>query len=260
MMNILQTMNQSKTYNCLYCNRDYREKFNYDRHIGFCEFSHKSQKEQDNEIDAFEKVPGMYELFAYIKELSVRVGKLEKENTVLKQQLNIEKKKVDIGVWLNSLPNKPSITFTKWILDIPYHKYLNHIFMKDMEYAIQSCLEKGSNDISINDKEFSPIYATNQKKNMFYVYDEIQIDGKKMPQWCLITGKDMDKWLNYISQALLIEFKKWCDEHQREINNNDDMNQKYISNFKKIIGSCKNADEIRNHNIRKYLFNKIKET
>ena len=253
-------LTNTRTFNCLYCNRDYREKFNYDRHIGFCEFSHKSQKECDGEIDAFEKVPGMYDLFAYIKELSVRVGKLEKENIVLKQQLNIEKKKVDIGVWLNSLPNKPPITFTKWILDIPFQKYLNNIFAKDMESAIKTCLENGSNEIFICDKDNAPIYATIQKKNMFYVYDEIQVDGQKIAQWCLISGKDMDKWLNYISQAFLIEFKHWCDEHQREINNNDDMNQKYLSNFKKIIGSCKNTDEIRNHNIRKYLFNKIKET
>ena len=253
-------MNHSKTYNCFYCNRDYREKFNYDRHIGFCEFSYKSQKECDGEIDAFEKVPGMYDLFAYVKELSVRVGKLEKENIILKQQLHIEKKKVDIGVWLNSLPNKPPITFTKWILDIPFQKYLVQLFAKDMESAMKTCLENGSNEIFMCDKDNAPIYATIQKKNMFYVYDEIQVDGKKTAQWCLITGKDMDKWLNYISQAFLIEFKHWCDEHQREINNNDDMNQKYISNFKKIIGSCKNTDEIRNYNIRKYVFNKIKET
>ena len=64
-------------YSCNYCMREYKEKYNYDRHIGFCEFSHKSMKERESEIEAFDKPPSVNELFHYIKEISVRVDKLE---------------------------------------------------------------------------------------------------------------------------------------------------------------------------------------
>ena len=75
----------ASTYNCRYCKREYREKFNYDRHIQCCEFTFKSRREQNNEIDMLAPAPSHHEMYQFIQHLSVRVDKLEKENKRLHQ-------------------------------------------------------------------------------------------------------------------------------------------------------------------------------
>ena len=245
-------------YTCKCCHRDYKEKFNYDRHIGFCEFSHKSIRERENGIDAFEKTPSINELFSFVKELVVRIDVLEKENAKLKQFTNINKRKMDFADWLNN-HNKPTITFTKWLTEIPYYQFLDDIFKNDLISGSLTSLQNG------NGCSNKPIYAFIQKPNVFYVYDEIMDDGdgdgdKRTLQWIMITGNEFDKWLNYISQSFLIEFKKWCDEHKNEIDNNEIMKEQYFSNFQKVLGNSKMGVDVRNQRIRQQYFNIIKQS
>ena len=81
---------------CKFCNREYKEKFNHDRHAQTCEFLSKTRREQDNEIDRFEKLPTQKEMFLLIQELSRRITKLEKENSQLKGSIKRKLKFNDI--------------------------------------------------------------------------------------------------------------------------------------------------------------------
>ena len=245
-------------YSCNYCMREYKEKYNYDRHIGFCEFSHKSAKERETEIEAFDKIPTVNELFHYIKEISVRVDKLEKENTHLKQLLNIENKKLNIIDQLNYSTNKPPITFTQWIKDLDYGKYIYNIFDADLMSGMFECCCRGSHGIDIYNKENSPIRCFTQKPNVFFVYDEINCGDGKILQWTMLNGKSLDKWLNYIAHAFLVQFKFWCDENQTEIDNDEAKKEQYFNNYKKVLGSTKQTDEIRNLRIRQKLYSIMK--
>jgi hypothetical protein len=58
----------------------------------------------------------------------------------------------------------------------------------------------------------------------------------------------------------LIEFKKWCDVHKNEIDNDEIMKEKYFSNFQKVLGNSKISEENRNQRIRQQLFNKLKQS
>ena len=246
-------INTSK-YTCNHCLRGYKEKFNYDRHIGFCEFLHKSVKERENEIDAFETTPSVTELFSFVKELVVRIDKLEKENAQLKHIVTISKRKLGFTDWLNH-HNKPCVTFTKWLSEIPYHIYLNDIFNNDLISGIVLSLQHKNTGVGY------PIYAFVEKQNCFYIYDEVlDSDNERKLKWILIQGNDFDKWLNYISQSFLIEFKKWCDENKNEIDNNEIMKEIYFSNFQKVLGNSKLSVDIRNQRIRQQLFQKIKQS
>ena len=73
------------TYDCQYCNRNYKEKFNYDRHLLCCEFLFKSRREQNHEIDLLGPIPSQREMYQLIQHMSVRIDKLEKENIRLRQ-------------------------------------------------------------------------------------------------------------------------------------------------------------------------------
>jgi hypothetical protein len=247
-------MNNNIKYTCTHCLRDYKEKFNFDRHIGYCEFSHKSIKERENEFDAFEKPPSLSELFSFVKELVIRVDKLEKENVQLKHMATLSKRKLGFSDWLN-YHNKPYVTFTQWLSEIPYHIYLNDIFNNDLISATLLSLQYK------NSEGGYPVYAFVEKQNCFYIYDEIMdTNNEKKTQWILIQGNDFDKWLNYISQSFLIEFKKWCDEHKNEIDNNEIMKETYYSNFQKVLGNSKLSVDVRNQRIRQQLFQKIKQS
>jgi hypothetical protein len=242
------------THTCKHCFREYKEKFNYDRHIGFCEFSHKTIRERDHEIESFEKPPSINELFSFVKELVIRIDKLEKENEHLKKITAISKKKLGFGDWLN-FHNKPSITFTKWLSEIPYHLYLNDVFNQDLISGTVASLQHKNSDVGY------PIYAFVEKQNGFYIYDEMTDDESETKlKWIWIQGSDFDKWLNYISQSFLIEFKKWCDEHKKDIDTNEVMKEKYYSNFQKVLGNSKLSVDVRNQRIRQQLFHKIKQS
>ena len=247
-------------YTCNHCHRDDKEKFNYDRHIGFCEFSHKSLRERENIIEAFEKTPSINELFSFVKELVVRIDKLEKENAKLKQFTNINKRKLEVVEWLN-YHNKPSITFTNWLSQIHYDQYLTDVFNGDLIIGTVACLQ----DNISNSNSGYPICAFVEKPNTFYVYDEMfendSLDNnEKTLKWIKIQGNEFDKWLKYISNTFLIEFKKWCDVHKNEIDNDEIMKEKYFSNFQKVLGNSKISEENRNQRIRQQLFNKLKQS
>ena len=244
----------SKKYCCSYCNRDYKEKFNYDRHIGFCEFSHKSVKERENEIDEFENTPNLKDIFKYVKELSVRVSTLEKENSKLKQLVNIEQRKIEILDWLNT-QKKPNITFTDWITNIPFKEYLQVIFNNDLITGIIQCLDNGSNNITITDYDKIPFRAFSNKTKYFYIYDKLNNDEN---EWFALSHNDFHKWINYIAKNFLIEFKTWVQENENEINHNELMKENYFNNFQKVLGN-KTTDEIRNHRICLAIYNKIKQ-
>ena len=75
----------SSTYDCKYCKRNYKEKFNYDRHLLCCEFIFKSRREQNNEADLLAPIPTQREMYQLIQHMSIRIDKLEKDNQRLQQ-------------------------------------------------------------------------------------------------------------------------------------------------------------------------------
>jgi hypothetical protein len=244
------TSTQNK-YCCKYCSSSYKEKFNYDRHVDFCEFSFKSIKEIENEIEAFEKPPSVSQLFAFVKELSVRMNKLEKENAQLKIFVRQQKKRVNILDWLNNRYDcTPDDGFHEWMSSLPIEFYLEKIFETDLLTALIKCLDDGFENL-----EKIPICCFSQKLNVFYVYIN---DGKEDKKWSLITNKQLNKWFSFLSQKLLVAFKNWYDENKRVIDSNEKSKEQYYENFQKVLGG-KMSDDTRNHRLRQYCYNKLKQ-
>lgn len=257
---IINKTNLTMNYTCKCCTREYKEKFNYDRHVGFCEFSHKSRKERENDVEVYDKTPSVQELFGFMKEMSIRMDKLEKENAKLRVFANLQKKKIDILEWLNEKSNcKPPMVFTDWINGLPLQEKLSSVFNFDLFTGIVKCLEKGVDNISIDDFDNLPIRAFSQKPNTLYIFDKQEsIDSLPVARWTMISNKMFDKWLNYIGKKFVVEFKKWCDENKTEIDTNEAMKECYFDNFQKVLGG-KMSDETRNLRLRQLIYGKIKQ-
>ena len=107
-------------------------------------------------------------------------------------------------------------------------------------------------NLKVSETEFK------EKPNVFFVYDEVKNGDDKILQWTALNGKTLDKWLNYMAHAFLVQFKVWCDENQTEIDNDETKKEQYFNNYKKVLGSTKQTDEIRNLRIRQKLYSIMK--
>jgi len=241
-------------YNCKYCGNGYKEKFNYDRHVGFCEFSFKSLREIESDIESYDKTPTFGELFQYVKELSVRVIKLEKENQQLKQYVCKQKKQIDVLDWLNTRYDcVPGMDFTNWMTNLPIDDYLEQVFEYDLLTAMMKCF-----DDHFKNLEEIPIRAFTKKNAEFYIYDTSADCSEKTKKWLKILNKQLDKWFSYLSQKLVAAFKNWYESNKELIDTNEQTKEKYFDYFQKVLGG-KMTDTTRNHRLRQYLFTKLKQ-
>jgi hypothetical protein len=244
-----------ESYTCPHCENIYKFKFNYQRHVGFCEFTHKSVQERNREIDGYETIPSPAEMFSFMKELMIRINKLETENAKLKQHINYGIRKFDVLTWLhNNALIKPNKTFYQWIEQIDYEVILQQIFDATLLDAIVSCFD---NEKSV----VLPIYAFSHKPNSIYLYDDHinNETGELRTGWHLVSNEFLGKWINYIAHKLLIEFEKWVTTHKDNIDNDEDFYNKYIYYYQKVLGG-KMQEDVRNQRIRAQIFQKIKQS
>jgi len=234
-------------YTCKFCGREYKEKFNHDRHSQTCEFLSKTRREQDREIDAFEKLPSQRDLFLLIQELSIRVTKLEKENNELKGSI---KRKLKFNDILNQT-SKPEFQFDVWtdmLLD-NVERYLDTVYTHDLLSATNELFQHFIDSY----KDKLPIRAYDIKPNAFYIYDS---DGT----WTPISHQDFDKVLARISHRFLVEFNRcWCVVNRERIEKEENYKIMYMDYYRKILGGERLSDESRYHRIRQSMYGKIKK-
>jgi hypothetical protein len=234
------------THQCKFCLRDYKIKFNRDRHSQTCEFLSKNRKEQDNDIDSFEKLPSQREMFSLIQELSIRINKLEKENAKLKNSVKIREKR-DFNDILNET-NRPHISLDDWIntlLDSVEQK-LEVVYKNELHTGIISLFEDSIDEI--------PLRAYDVKHNMFYHYDKDSLS------WQVFSKTDFNKMLVRISHRFLVEFNRcWCIVNKEKIEKNEDFQKIYMDYYLKILGGNKLSDELRFKKIRHIIYGMIKK-
>jgi len=245
----METTKSASGYTCKFCNRLYKQKFNHDRHVQTCEFLSKTRREQDNEIDSFERIPSQRELFLLLQELSVRVNKLEKENSELKNSIKINVKRNFSDIL--SQATKPEFEFDVWstMLLNDVEKYLNMVYSNDLLFATTELF----NGFIANYGDKLPLRAYDVKSNIFYIYDT---DNK----WNAITNADFDKLLARISHRFIVEFNRcWYLINMEKMEREESYKLMYIEYYRKILGGERISDESRYQRIRHHIYNKIKK-
>jgi hypothetical protein len=243
-------------YQCCFCKREYKEKFNYDRHKVCCEFLCKSRREQLNELDQIEKLPTQKEMYMLIQELALRNEKLEKEIAKLKQ---VQKQKINILEWLNSPnnPNNPMMHFNEWISKVVFPEIKNLL-----EIVYQTNLSTGlmnlfQNIIKMDDLNKLPIRAYENKSNTFYIFQEKEGGF----EWKIITNDEFNKILSKISHQFIVQFKNnWFIPNQEKIEHDENYKDMYVNYYKSILGGNERiSDESRNQKIRQFIYSIIKQ-
>ena len=245
-------------YSCNFCSREYREKFNYDRHHVYCEFINKSLREQNDEVDVIETqdtLPSSKQMYRWMQEMAVRIDKLEKDNAKLKQ-LQMKKQKVNVVDWLNNSTQikQPDITFTDWITTFIFPQipnYLDTVYHIDLLSGINALLKNAVMNELI---EKLPIRAFHGKTQIFYAY------SKTDTKWDILSTNDFNKQLSRISHQFVVEFgRNWYLVNKDKIETDENYNKMYINYYQQILGGNKMNDETRFNRIRTAFHSIIKQ-
>ena len=243
-------------YQCCFCKREYKEKFNYDRHKVCCEFLCKSRREQLNELDQIEKLPTQKEMYMLIQELALRNEKLEKEIAKLKQ---VQKQKINILEWLNSPnnSNNPNIYFNEWILKVVFPEIpniLETVYETNLSTGLMNLFQ---NIIKTDGLNQLPIRAYENKPNMFYIFQEKEGGF----EWKILTNDEFNKILSKICHQFIVQFKNnWFIPNQEKIEHYENYKDMYVNYYKSILGGNERiSDESRNQKIRQFIYSIIKQ-
>lgn len=225
-------------YSCDYCNKKYKRKYHFDRHVLACRVI--SISTGDLEIKCQERADTFTpeEVSKLILDLYKRVTDAEAR---LQQITIAERKKINIIDWLNTKENFPEIPFYEWIGRVVIdNRCLELIFSNDYIEGMLLVLEPYLSEENI------PIKAFDKKNNQLYIYDD---------KWLLVSANEFNRFLGIMSKKVMARGLHWNNEN---INNNtEEYNTNMPIFIKKLNGGNFKKERISSA-LRKGIYNKIK--
>ena len=254
-------LKNSNYHNCNFCNKQFHQKFNYDRHVLCCEFITKSHKERENEIDITQQLPTPVEMYQLMQHMMGRITKLENENASLRR---VKRGKLSVLEWLNDTTKcpPPAFTFSDWIRNdiLPNVKdYLETVFQQGLLAGLTSLFEQS---ISKCDCTTLPICSFDTKLSELYVFKkntsgDVQNEPTE-PMWVKIPNVELDKYLRRVANQFTYDFKScWYEVHKVEIETDEKYSEMYVDYYKQILGG-KMSDDTLFHKLRQYLSSQLK--
>jgi len=239
-------------YVCNSCAKTYTYKHNYDRHVVCCEFFNKTLRQHEHEMESCEAPPNMYVLYQLVKELAVRVSKVENENIQLKQQL-AKRNKVNILDWLNKMPTEkqPTQVYIQWLRDVVLknvYLQLEHVYSNDLISGMVSIWMFALSKTDGN----APIKAFENRPNTFYIYETSE-NGEY--NWSMLTTAILDKHLKHVCKQFVIDFKThWYDTHAEQIKEDEKWTNMYVDYHQKILGGTRYTTDGICQKVRQQLY------
>ena len=255
---IRETNMTTTKYLCEHCNNTFGLKYNYDRHITVCNFFKKTNREQQDVFDkSSDPLPSYQEMFHLLKDLNLRVQKLEKENSLLKRIHQRHSKKINILSILNSpCYKKPETTFLQWFkqsLLSSVHDFLPVVFETDLLSSIHLLLKQA---FSLHDSSCIPLKVFEKNNTEFYAFLENE------NQWVLLTPLQMETQIKRIFQQFLVDFNTyWIQPHLEKIGKEESYKDLYVVYYKKILGDDQRcSEESRIQKVRMMLYQELKQS
>lgn len=225
-------------YSCDYCNKIYKRKYHFDRHVLACRVI--SISKGDLEIKCQESADTFTpeQTSKLILDLYKRVTDAE---TRLRQITVAERKKVNILEWLNTKDYTPELSFYEWLQQIVIDKRgLELIFSNDYIEGMLLILEFHLSEENI------PIKAFDKKSNQLYIYTD---------KWILMSAHEFYKFLGTMSKKIMTRGLAWNNENID--NNTDDFATNMPILIKKLNGGNFKKERI-SAAVRKGIYDKIK--
>lgn len=236
-------------YECGYCNRQYKRKMNYDKHMLLCNIIRKTPSERLNEQEQ-DSLPTMRELYTVIQTLVEKQEKFEKQIEKMSSWINNNRKKINVLDWLNT-NHTNSIHFNKWLNELNISEedmelVFKHGFIEGIKYIINRICLNDTNDNTR--EECLPIKAFEQKEGTLFIYIN--------ENWEIMSSSMFELFFNTMTKGLTKQLKLWQDKNKYRLYQNG-FTETYIENVKKITGGDLSREQ-QYHKVKQYLYNHIK--
>lgn len=228
-------------YICRHCERTYKRKNYYEKHILLCELNNLNKKDKEIKLQELEDTPSMRTMYEMILELAKRNKDLEQQLQNINKFVNIKKKSLSIVDWLNNNYKNNYSDFYDLIKNFNIEeKHLQYIYKSNYINGVISIIEELFNIDNIND---IPIKSFDQKDNTLFIYTN--------NKWIQMSNNDLQQFINIISKKIMNVFIKWQNNNIDKLSD-DDFSIEYTKNVQKII-----SGNLSNYEIRIKLKNKI---
>jgi hypothetical protein len=246
-------------YQCKFCRKEYKEKFNLDRHVVCCEYFHKTIRQQDNEAEvSAEYIPPPNKMYLLIQDLMLRVDKLEKENAKLK---SVQKRKMNIIEWLNQSSRPPPIIsfdqFMSILLEsVPQH--LEDVFSDNLLSGLQKLFTNCITKLGTGMLEL-PLCAFANRPNTFYVYQPIE-NNSTLYHWKMFSAEEFDTCIERIANRFIYAFKhNWYLVYKDRILTDEKYKDMYVEYYQKVLGCQHMTSSTRCNKVRQFVYQLIKQ-
>ena len=207
--------------NCPYCSKQYSRKSSLNKHVLLCDFLQKSKQDKKIEEEEINNLPSYKELVTIVQELALKNNRLEEKILQMEKWIETKKKKVNVIQWLNQHAT-PSITYASWCQQIKITpQNLIHLFDNTISDTAIKIIQE-------NLQELLPIYAFDQKINVFYIF----VDGGV---WAEMTNTNFSNLLIKIQNRLLEEINLWRTNNATQLHSNDKMSDTYNKTIMKLM-------------------------
>ena len=231
-------------YRCKHCNKTYRRKIYFNRHVAACELLSKTSKERHDDDEAACDVPSMKKMYDMILALSARNRVLEDKVEELTKWAAIRKKRLHVVQWLND-NYQETCSFNDYICEFDIDKTHFELVTKyDYVDGIYCILKKM---FPVDEESKLPIMAFDQKDNTLFI--------KKEDGWHQFAIEEYQLFIGGIAKKIMGHFVDWQNANKHRIA--DESYQKtYTDNIQKVLGgnySKRNPNMIIKRNLYKYL-------
>lgn len=243
-------MEIATTFNCPNCDRSYKRKIYYDRHLSACSLLSQNKHERADDIEKFSDTPSMRSLYEMIMTLARRNEDLERKVEDLSKWAAIRKKRIHVTEWLDhTYCDVP--TFDDYIFNI-------HVTNDDLELIWKYDHVEGITHIirqwfPLETEERLPLRAFDQKDNTFFV--------KTHTGWITMPVDTFEILVGRVCKELMCHFVKWQEENRHRIER-DDYATEYTTKLQKVIGGNFTREQTNNRirkNIYKYMKTNLKD-
>jgi hypothetical protein len=237
--------------NCKYCGKHYARMNYLKRHEVACmmrqQVVRKSKHVVEADAEEEEDVMPISVVNMIVKELVVKMAKMEEEIAMLKKWANKEKTRVNLVEWLNEHETPPDSPFVEWYKKtfVITREHLELVFKYDIMQAIAYIVE----NLVGTDTEGIPIKCFEQKANVFYVFGAER-------KWIALSSQDFAKFVDHIHNKLIIENIKWQKENKKMLED-DSQYKEYLENNLKVLATKYDHDHMCSQ-IRNKMFNYLK--
>ena len=222
-MSILTKTSTKTKRSCIYCNKQYTHLSYLEKHMLICNILYKSRHTLKIEEEQ-EELPSHKQICLIIKELVIKIKKIEEKVEIQDKYINKTKKKINIIDWLD-MNIKPEIDYLDFISENIKINEEEIIFM--MQNSFLDTLDKIISNNIENKSSLLPIFCFCQKQNILYVYQK--------NKWEELNKIDCIKMFNIIYSMIFKKLMEWKKSNEEQISKNETLEKIFIKTMGKIL-------------------------